>query len=191
MQIVLMRHGRPAIDGQQRLSARSFGAWVDQYNAAAIDPASPPPAAAISQARLARHVLCSTLPRSLTSAAALGIDAPHGQDTAFRELEMPHADWHFPILPVGLWSVLFRLAWALGYHRHAESFASARTRAAACATTLSQLAATHGSVLFIGHGALNGFIAQALRRSGWHSPDSAPRHYWQYAIFSRPTIQAP
>jgi len=191
MQIILMRHGRPAIDSRQRLSAHSFGIWVGHYNAAAIDQASPPPAAAISQARQAAYVLCSTLPRSLTSATALGIHAPHSQDAAFREMEMPHADWRFPKLPVSLWAVLFRLAWALGYHRHTESFAAARTRAANCAETLGQLAATHGSVLFIGHGSLNWFIARALRRSGWHSPDSAPRHYWQYATFSRTTTQAP
>lgn len=190
MQIILMRHGRPAIDSRQWLSAQAYGTWVKHYNVVIIDPAAPPPTEATRHARQAAYVLCSTLPRSLTSATKLGVQA-HGQDAAFRELEMPNADWRFPILPVGLWSVLFRLAWVLGYRRHAESFAAGRTRAAACAETLGQLAATHGSVLFIGHGALNGFIARALRRSGWHSPDSAPRHYWQYAIFSRPTIEAP
>jgi len=188
MQIILMRHGRPAIDNQQWLSARDFGTWVGHYDAASIDPASPPPPEAIRQVRQAAYVLCSPLPRSLTSATALGIPSPHGRDAAFRELEMPHADWRFPILPVGLWSVLFRLAWALGYHRHAESFAAGRVRAAACAKALSQLAAAHGSVLFIGHGSLNWFIARTLRRSGWHSPDHAPRRYWQYAVFSRSTI---
>lgn len=185
MQIILMRHGRPAIEARRRLSARDFGIWVGHYNAAAIDPASPPTAEAIEQARQAAFVLCSTLPRSLTSAAALGIETPHGRDAAFRELEMPHADWRFPILPVGLWAVLFRLAWAVGYHRHAESFAAARARITTCANTLSQLAAEHGNVLFIGHGSLNWFIARALRQAGWRSSDSTPRQYWQYAVFSR------
>ena len=187
MQIILMRHGRPVIDARQRLSARGFGTWVGHYNAATIDPASQPPAEAIAQARQAAYVLCSTLPRSLTSAAALGIESPHGRDAAFRELEIPNADWRFPVLPVGLWAVLFRLSWALGYHRHAESFAAARVRAATCTDTLSQLARAHGSVLFIGHGALNWFIARALRRAGWHSSAGAPRRYWQYAVFSRTT----
>jgi len=191
MQIILMRHGRPAIDARQRLSAHDFGIWVGHYNAAAIDPANPPPVEAIRQARQAAYVLCSTLPRSLTSAAALGIETPHGQDAAFRELEMPHADWRFPVLPVGLWAVLFRLAWAFGYLSHAESFAAARARAAACADTLSQLAASHGSVLFIGHGALNWFIARALRRAGWHSPNRAPRRNWRYTVFSRTTNEFP
>jgi broad specificity phosphatase PhoE len=191
MQIILMRHGRPAIDSQQRLSARDFGTWVGHYNAAAIDTASRPPAEAIEQARQAAYVLCSTMPRSLTSAAALGIQPPYGREAAFREMEMPHADWHFPVLPVGLWAVLFRLAWVLGFHRHAESFAAAKARAITCADSLSQLATAHGSVLFIGHGSLNWFIARALRRGGWHSADAAPRRYWQFAIFSRPTVQAP
>lgn len=191
MQIILMRHGRPAIEARQRLSANGFGIWVGHYNAAAIDPASPPPAEAIEQARQAAYVLCSTLPRSLTSAAALGIQTPHRRDAEFRELEMPHADWQIPILPVGLWAALFRLAWALGYHRQTESFAAARARAANCAETLSQLATTHGNVLFIGHGALNWFIARALRRAGWHSLDGTPRRHWQYAVFSRTTTESP
>lgn len=188
MQIILMRHGRPEINTRQWLSARDFGAWVTQYNAAAIDPTSKPPAEAIRLARQARYVLCSTLPRSLTSAAALGIQTQHGRETFFRELEMPHADWRFPILPVGMWSILFRLLWALGYHRHAESFAVARARAATCADTLSALAITHDSVLFIGHGSLNWLIARLLRRAGWQTPDSTPRRHWQYSVFSRTTI---
>lgn len=191
MEIILMRHGRPAIDARQRLNARSFGAWVSRYDAATIDPASPPPTAAIRQARQATYVMCSTLPRSLTSATALGIPTPHGRDAAFRELEMPHADWRHPTLPVGLWLVLFRLAWALGYHRHAESFAAAKARAISCADILSQLAAAHGNVLFIGHGSLNWFIARALRRAGWHTPDGTPRRHWQYSVFSRSTSESP
>ena len=191
MQIILMRHGRPVIDGQHWMSAHDYGGWVSRYDTAAIDPASPPPAEAISQARQAAYVLCSTLPRSLTSATALGIHAPHGQNAAFREMEMPYADWRFPILPVGLWSVLFRLAWTLGFHRHAESFAAARARAVACAETLSQLAAAHGNVLFIGHGSLNWFIARALRRAGWQSSNDDARKYWQYAVFSRTANKTP
>lgn len=191
MQIILMRHGRPDADTRQWLNARDFGAWIDHYNAAGIDPATPPSTAALNLARQADHVLCSPLPRSLTSAAALGISTPHTCDPAFRELDMPHADWRSPVLPVGLWSVLFRLAWMAGYGRHAESFAAAKARAASCADTLRQLAAAHGSVLVVGHGALNLLIARALRRTGWQTTDSAPRRYWQYAIFSRPTPLAP
>ena len=186
-----MRHGRPAIDTRQWLSARDFGNWIRQYDAAAIDPAAFPPDAAISQARQAACVLCSTLARSLTSARALGIAAPHDSNAAFRELEMPHADWRHPRLPVGLWSVLFRLLWLFGYHRHAESISAGRARAFSCAGTLEQLAAQHGKVLFIGHGSLNWFIARALRRAGWQSSNDAARRYWQYAVFSRTANKTP
>lgn len=180
-----MRHGRPAINTQQWLSALSFGAWVGHYNAAAIDLVNPPPAAAVSQVSQASYVLCSTLPRSLTSAIALGVQTPDCIDEAFRELEIPHAEWRYPILPVSLWLVLFRMLWVFGYHRHTESFAAAKVRGSNCANTLSQLAGTHGNVLFIGHGSLNWFIARALRQAGWRSSDSTPRQYWQYAVFSR------
>lgn len=188
MQIILMRHGQPAIDHRQWLSASGFGTWIERYNAAAIDPASPPPGKAIQLARQANYVLCSCLPRSLTSATALTIDKPHDQDLAFRELEMPHAEWRFPILPVSLWLVFFRICWALGYHRDTESFAAGRARASACADTLSQLSATHGCVLFIGHGLLNRFIARALHRAGWQTSEQTSSRHWEYATFSRPAI---
>jgi broad specificity phosphatase PhoE len=191
MQIVLMRHGRPAIESTKCLNAKDFGAWVERYEAAAIDPAYPPPATAIDQSRQAAYLMCSTLPRSLSSANALGVEAPDGHDAAFREMEMPSADWRYPVLPVAAWAVLFRLAWTLGYHRDTESFTAAKARADDCADVLARLAAAHGKVLFIGHGTLNWFIARALRRAGWRSPDKAPRHHWQSAIFSRTTPQSP
>lgn len=183
MQIILMRHGRPLGPAPRWLSARAFGAWVDAYDAAPIDPACPPPAAALRLARQAAWVQCSSLPRSLSSAAALGV-RPDAGDVAFRELDLPRADWRFPPLPVACWLLLFRLAWVAGYRRQAESFAAARDRAAACAAGLIQLAGQQGSVLFVGHGALNWFIGRALRRAGWQSSGGA-RRYWEAAVFSR------
>lgn len=97
MQIILMRHGRPAIEARQRLSANGFGIWVGHYNAAAIDPASPPPAEAIEQARQAAYVLCSTLPRSLTSAAALGVETPHRRPGWHSLDGTPRRHWQYAV----------------------------------------------------------------------------------------------
>lgn len=183
MKIVLLRHGRPDIDQDRRLSASEFGAWVSGYDAAGIDAACPPPQSAIDAAASCSFVVCSTLRRSSASARALGLGRIDAGEAMFREMEMPHADWPSPRLPAAAWAVFFRLCWALGYAAKVESFVAAKRRALRCAERLADLAAEHRTVLLVGHGSLNWFIARHLKRMGWSGPKSAPRKYWEYGIY--------
>lgn len=183
MKIVLLRHGMPRIDQDRQLSAREFGLWVSEYNAAGIDGDCPPPRCAIEQAGRCAHVVCSSLPRSLESAKALGVANIGTGEPLFREMGMPHADLSFPRLPLFAWAVFFRLIWALGYSANVESFAQARKRARACAERLAELASVHGTVLFVGHGSLNWFIARHLKRTGWTGQRKSPRGYWEFGVY--------
>ena len=185
MQIVLMRHGKPKIDMRRRLNAAEFGVWVEQYNAAGIDDECLPTQEAVAQASQCAFTVCSNLPRSLESANALGIERIGAYSHMFREMDMPHATWRFPTLSLQAWVVLFRLAWALGYSANTESFKSSRTRARSCAEQLANLASTHSTVLFVGHGSLNWFVARYLKRMGWLSVDKSPRKYWEYSVFHK------
>lgn len=186
MQIVLMRHGKPKIDTRRRLNAAEFGVWVEQYNAAGIDIECLPTQEAFEQASQCAFTVCSNLPRSLESANALGIESIGIYSHMFREMDMPHAAWRFPILSLQAWLVFFRLAWAFGYSANAESFKSAKARARSCAEQLANLASTHGTVLFVGHGSLNWFIARYLKRMGWQSADRPPKKYWEHSAFYMP-----
>lgn len=183
MNIVLLRHGMPKIEKTLRMSAREFGLWVSAYNAAGIDNSSWPPPDAIQQANQCAVVVCSDLPRSLESAQALGVTDIHLCEPIFREMEMPYAKLAFPRLSPGLWSVLFRLAWLAGYSANAESFKEARKRARDCAKRLVELASRHGTVLLVGHGSLNWFIARYLAKWGWSAAGKPPRKYWQYGVY--------
>src|SRR2546427_373652 len=40
-------------------------------------------------------------------------------------------------------------------------------------------------VLLAGHGWMNGFIARALRRDGWHGPRRRTRRHWAFAVYER------
>lgn len=71
--ITLMRHGLPDAPAGKWLTAHGFADWVRRYDAAPVTPACPPPAAALEQARPCGAVVCSDLPRSLSSAALLGV----------------------------------------------------------------------------------------------------------------------
>lgn len=183
MEIVLLRHGEPRIDKRRRLSAASFGRWIDDYSAAGIEPASRPPVEAIALAQRCAFVVCSNLPRSYESALALGVPVVGMRDVLFRELDTPHANWHFPRLRPGIWAVFFRLIWVAGHTADAESVGEARARARRCAERLATLATEHGSVLFVGHAALNWLIDRQLKRLGWRGPSRAPREYWEYGVY--------
>lgn len=181
--IVLMRHGKPMLDKHLRLNAAEFGAWVGEYNAAGIDTEYWPPREAIEQANQCAMTVCSHLARSMESARALGIKNVGVCSPMFREMDMPHAAWRYPRLSLSAWSVFFRLAWVCGYSANAESFRIAKARARKCAEQLAELSSNHGTVLFVGHGSLNWFIARYLKRMGWLGPDGSPRKYWEYGIF--------
>ena len=183
MQIVLMRHGKPKIDTRRRLNAAEFGVWVEQYNAAGIDTKCLPTREAVAQASQCAFTVCSNLPRSLESANALGVERIGAYSHMFREMDMPHAAWRFPTLSLQAWLIFFRLAWALGYSGNAESFKSAKARARSCAEQLANLASAHGTVLFVGHGSLNWFVARYLKRMGWLSADNPPKKYWEHSVF--------
>lgn len=186
LQIVLMRHGKPEIEKQRRLNAMDFGTWVEQYNAAGVDTGCRPPQAAVEKANDCAFAVCSNLPRSLESAKALGIGGVGISDPMFREMEMPSTAWRFPTLPVTAWSVIFRLAWAFGYSKNVESFKAAKERARRCAEHLVGLASVHGTVLFVGHGSLNWFIAKHLKSMGWSCAEKPPRKYWEFSVFHNP-----
>ena len=183
MEIVLLRHGMPVIDHDRRLSASEFGQWVSAYNEAGINIGCAPSQAAIEQAKKCTFVVCSNLPRSLESAKTLGLESIDVCESMFREFDMPHANWRFPRLSPGTWAVVFRLMWAAGYSRNAESFEEARERARNCTERLVELASEHGRVLFVGHGSLNWFVARYLKKVGWAGPAKAPGKYWEYGVF--------
>ncbi len=184
MQIVLMRHGKPKIDKDLRLNAADFGVWIERYNGSGIGTEYQPSQAAIEQANKCTFTVCSNLPRSIESAKILGIVQIGRCDSLFREMERPHAVWHFPRLSLRAWSAFFRLAWACGYSMNAESFKAARERARRCAEHLAGLASAHGTVLFVGHGLLNWFISKNLRNIGWLCSKNPSGKYWEFGVYN-------
>lgn len=177
----------PKVDKDCRLNAAEFGRWVSEYNAAGIDADCRPPQPAIEQAAKCNLVVCSTFRRSLESARALGTETIDVCASTYREMDMPHVNLRFPRLSPSVWSVLFRLMWVGGYSANAESFDAARERARNCAEQLMELASVHGTVLLVGHGSLNWFIARYLKSMGWIGPKRAPREYWEFGVYCQAT----
>jgi hypothetical protein len=73
------------------------------------------------------------------------------------------------------------------FKRNSESFTNAKNRAKEAAIRLIQLAEEHQSVLPVGHGFINHFIAKEIRKRGWYGPSKPGKAYWEYGVFEKAT----
>lgn len=181
MEIVLLRHGKPDFDFNQRIRIREVPAVVNAYNHAGVSQV--PPKASIDIAQSCDFIVCSDLPRSLISAELLGIKQVHLSHNLYREADIPVSIWPSPRLSPYAWFAFFRLLWFLGHSANGESIAMARQRSVEARQALQKHAVEHGRVLFVGHGLLNHFIAKDLLANRWKGPKRPGHEYWDYSLY--------
>jgi len=189
MQITLVRHGRPEVDFSQG-SARHLD-WVEAYDLAGIDPALPPPARVRELAAASAYVLSSDLHRAVDSLAALVREDPAPAESLFREVGLrglPASP--FPLHP-RLREPLARFGWSFGWSHLSENALGLHRRAGAASKRLSSLAATHGSVLLVGHGYFNALLAWRLLAKGWRGPVWPTGSYWSVAVYRKGEASGP
>jgi broad specificity phosphatase PhoE len=168
------------------IAGHDIGRWVRHYNDAGITREHVPPAVLCDLAGSAGCVLVSDLRRARDSAAWLAASRDVRVDPELREAALPESLAVSIRLPPGVWVGLARMVWWLNWCDSDETVAMTRQRAARVADRLSDLADEHGSVMAIGHGMFNRFLAGQLRRRGWRGPNMMPRQYWASAQFDRP-----
>lgn len=181
--VILIRHGQPAIALSPRASHREFGAYIDAYEAAGLDPSSLPPRQIADLVRELSFVFTSGRPRARESARIL---APHAElvvDPLFAEA--PLASPRLPLIrmEVPKWAVVARLLWHAGYHPEIENYATARTRAGKAADILTAKVMDGGAVALVAHGYFNAMIGRQLRRRGWSRTGNHRVHYWNAVIY--------
>jgi broad specificity phosphatase PhoE len=184
MQIALVRHGRPSVEFSP-IETRHLGSWFEAYDRAGIDPALPPPPRLRELAASAEYVLSSDLPRAVESLRALDPERGGPAERIFREAGLPRLPASSIRLDPQLWAILGRIGWFLGWSDDNESAARARRRARAASRELSALAASHGSVLLVGHGIFNTLIAWELLTHGWRGPMWPTGSYWSAAVYRK------
>ncbi len=184
MEIILIRHGKPKIDISGKMSASNFGKRVIDYDRTGINSEPKPTNEAYEKTKGCRFVICSTLPRSIESALALNIETPDMISHLFRECEMPYADWKYPELTGASWSIFFRILQRMGYTSNTESYKMIKHRTKKCAEQLVELSEKHGSVLFVGHGALIWFIHKQLLRMKWSGPQKSVKKHWEFGTYT-------
>ena len=184
MEIVLVRHGRPApVDGRM-VSGREVGEWAARYNEAGLLETLRPPLAVQQLVKSAGCVLASNLPRSLESARLVASNDVT-IDPDLREAALPPSMGVSFRLPAGVWVVIARMAWWLNCRRSEEPIAAARARARRAADRLCALASRHGTVAVVGHGVFNRFVAKQLLMRGWKGPRFLPNAHWSASRFTR------
>jgi broad specificity phosphatase PhoE len=187
LRIVLARHGRPdlPVETRQPICGREIGRWYRRYDASGILAGLAAPPALREAARTAGCVAASDTRRAIESAACLTDAGAIRVEASLREVGFPESLNSSLRLSPNLWVFLARTSQMLDRDDEEGGRAAVRARAAVAAGALARLADDHQSVVAIGHGWFNRFVARELRRRGWQGPRFVPSGYWSSVTYER------
>ena len=183
MEIVVIRHGKSTVDTAGWVNASEFGECVKEYDKCGVSEEHLPTSEVISRVSECAFTVCSDLERSLHSSRLLGISKPNLVCPTFRECQMPYTNWRFPKMSKSVWPLIFRISQMAGYSPNAESYKEALKRSKECVSELKRLASEHGSVLYVGHGALSWLMHKHLLGGGWVGSKKSVRKNWEYGVY--------
>ena len=184
-QIILVRHGPSAhIHSDWMIDHHGIQSWRSAYDLAGIQSNSQPPTQLLQIADSATHIIASDLLRCVASAERLAPQREIQKSELLREvpLRLPHWPTRLPLI---VWEFLIHVAWSYRIVRGIDSTEQDRTRAAAAAKWLGQIATNGSTALVVTHGVFRRLLAQQLLLAGW---TSIGRHggysnwsYWTFA----------
>jgi broad specificity phosphatase PhoE len=179
MQISLIRHGKSRLTENEKITPLVFKKWVEKYDFNGVYEESSYPSATLEKVTSANIIVTSDLKRAVESARILNPASKIIPDPLFREVELPSRS--FPLFNVKLkpskWAIMFRLFWFSGYSKECESFAEAKLRASRASLRLIDYANEYNSVVLVGHGFFNRFIAKELQKKGWRGKGDSNKHW--------------
>jgi broad specificity phosphatase PhoE len=183
--IILIRHGKPHIDVAPTHSHRGFRDYIDEYEAAGLDPADAPPEELQDLVGELSSIYTSDRKRSHESAKALAPNAELIADPLF--VEAPLASPRIPLLKMRVtkWAVVSRVLWYAGFHPRIENYRRARHRAVEAADILVSRARADGTAALVAHGYFNYLIGVQLRRRGFRQTGSHKAKFWNAVIYEK------
>ncbi len=186
LQIVLVRHGKPAIESSRRTSHHGFRRYIDDYQEAGLDPLSAPPEELLDLVKGLNAVHTSDTPRANDSARTLLPEAELFADPLFAEA--PLAAPRIPLLKmkVPVWAVMARIMWHVGFHPEIENYGRAKSRANQAADILIDRAESNeGIAVLVAHGYFNAMIGRILRKRGFHRTGSHRVRFWNAVVYQQ------
>ena len=185
MEIILIRHGRPDVNINQKIYATQLKLFVDKYNKKGISFNSFPP----KKLKESIHsiILSSDLKRSVDSVKALQLSDKVliDSDSLFREAGIPFANWKGVRLKAKTWFVIFRILWCFGYSNGCESKYESTLRAKRGAKKLIEYSNQHKSVTLMGHGIMNKLLSNELKSLGWREKNRWGFSYWGVRVLQK------
>ena len=191
MKITILRHGIPDLPEWNKVNTSAMPEWIEAYNAAGVKNEIGLSAQEIEHQLRHSFTVCSSLKRSIHSAKTIGIESPDLIDALFCEAELPVIKIPIIKLTPHLWSMIFRVFWFVGFSPKAEPVDKFRQRVSLATEKLIQLAQDNESVLLVGHGMINRFLAKELIAKGWAGEDAPNGHkysgyrYWEYVTYTK------
>ncbi len=184
-EIVLARHGRPALDRSQKMDWRGYRAWWEAYDQGGLAEGQAPPEALKAIAARADVIFSSTLQRSRETAAWAAPGREVFADADFVEAPLPSPPIPGLRLKPTLWGAVARLTWSFGVSAGQESCAQATERARKAAD--KAIAASDGGklVLVCAHGWFNRMMRPQLLARGWACVEDGGDGYWGHRRFLR------
>ncbi len=190
MRIVLVRHGRPAMGRSRWISHAAFARFIDDYQAAGIDGAHPPPEELLKLVAGAKRVHASDLQRSVESAKALLPKAELVSTPLFTEAPLASPPVPGLRLKAPAWAVVARLAWHGGFKPGIEGYTQSKHRARQAADVLIADAEREGIAVLVAHGYFNAILGRLLRRGGWRRTGAHRPSFWNTVVYERDTAIA-
>lgn len=183
MKIILIRHGKPGVNTDTKLSADDMAQWIEDYDHSEVSD-NPPLALSQDISATSSIVVASPLPRALTSLKRLGIK-PDIIDPLFREAPLPLFNFRgLRLLPL-TWAFWLRILWLAGYSATVESRSLTHRRSVAAAAQLIKLAEKNATVLLMGHGIMNRMIGSQLKKEGFSVTAETGKGYWRALVYER------
>jgi broad specificity phosphatase PhoE len=130
-------------------------------------------------------VVASDLRRAIESAAHLTPVEAVRVEASLREVGFPESLGSSLRLSASLWVFVARARQMLDRHDDEGGRGAVTARAASVAEMLAGLACEHSTVVAVGHGWFNRFIARELRHQGWRGPRFVPSGYWSSVTYER------
>ena len=164
MEIILIRHGKPASANNPVLNASEYTKWIRRYNFSDVSKQSRPEV--INTELKSSYLISSHFSRAIHSTEIYTGRKPDQISSLFKEMDIPRYKLPFKLKAM-TWVYLCRALWMLGLKGSFESYRSAKVRSELAAEELIELANEKGKVVLFGHGYMNLHIRKVLIQKGW------------------------
>jgi broad specificity phosphatase PhoE len=182
--LVLVRHGPSAYAHRGLLDRAGVHRWRADYDASGIRPNAHPPAALVTLAAGAMHIVSSDLPRALESAARLAPQRAITVSALIREAPLAVPPWPTR-LPLTVWDSLMTARWCYQRLCGADTRGADWCRAEEAARWLVSLVRDGATAVVVTHGVFRQLVGRRLIELGWlpAQRQGGYRHWsaWRFA----------